>query len=221
MHPHLKELAEKVFLTSTRWPHYSLLLNDLDGMIGIDKRGPTLFMERDGPRFRPCFPEASFLDHGKYDAREKYQTFYMSNEFSSVIMPNLLHHVYDQLGLFDEIYRISKKGAHLYIFDALLREIHQAPYDYIRYTPCGIKVMLENHGFDVIKTKEVGNVYEAILYCAYIAQEYPAMEDVNNALFPPEWMGVVRRFALEDIGMCERTHTRFPVAWSVLAEKVS
>ena len=50
----------------------------------------------------------------------------------------------DQNKLFSECFESLKDQGELIIFEPTFREVHQAPHDYIRYTPYGIKQIFED-----------------------------------------------------------------------------
>src|SRR3546814_11122648 len=63
-----------------------------------------------------------------------------------VLAPNLIHHVRDQDRLFDEIARLLRPGGCGYIFEPLVRDLHQSPDDYVRCTPWGFQARIEAAG---------------------------------------------------------------------------
>src|SRR5262245_41862337 len=89
-----------------------------------------------------------------------------------VFVPNLVHHVADQDTLFRELSRIVKPGGLVYIFEPLVRELHQEPDDFLRYTPYGMRRTLESKGFEVARTRQEGNAFSAVAYCWTQALEY-------------------------------------------------
>ena len=86
------------------------------------------------------------------------------NNFDVIFIPNLIHHFKDQDLLFSECSKSLKKNGMLMVFEPTFREIHQAPHDYLRYTPYGIKQIFSNYDFEDIKCKEVGDSFEALTY---------------------------------------------------------
>jgi SAM-dependent methyltransferase len=137
--------------------------------------------------------------------------------FDLVMVPNLVHHVADQRGLFAEIARLMKPGGRGYIFEPLVRELHQWPDDYLRYTPSGFRTMVEEAGLVFESFVPEGGPFQAVAYCWTQALEY----------FPPEkrremedWF-YGRHFA-ELMGWDEtyrenlaRKHTSFPMAYAI------
>jgi len=138
-----------------------------------------------------------------------------------VIVPNLVHHVREQDELFSELNRICKVGGKVYIFESILRELHQEPNDFIRYTPYGLSEILKIHGFDIIKEDRIGGVFDAIRYCWIQALEYI---DGNDQHKYKEWF---KEHEKELISMdrkyksnITRENTSFPTGFSIHAIKI-
>lgn len=134
-----------------------------------------------------------------------------------VMVPNLVHHVADQRGLFAEIARLLKPGARGYIFEPLVRELHQSPDDYLRYTPWGFERMIVEAGMAFDSFVPEGGPFQAVAYCWTQALEY----------FPPDKRAEMERWFYnkhfkELMGWDEqhtqnlaRQHTTFPMAYAV------
>ncbi|MDA0219551.1 MAG: class I SAM-dependent methyltransferase [Proteobacteria bacterium] len=138
-----------------------------------------------------------------------------------VIVPNLVHHVRDQDGFFAEMARILRPGGSLYIFEPLVRELHQKPDDYVRYTPWGVEAMCERVGLAVEEVRDRGGPFEVISYCWTQALEY--MPEDERAPWK-EWfygkhlqelLEMDRRYPTNLV----RKHTSFPMTWSVRARR--
>jgi hypothetical protein len=65
-----------------------------------------------------------------------------------------------------------KPGGRLFIFEPILRELHQIPDDYLRYTPYGITQVLSRFGLVAEKFETEGGPFQAISYCWVQALEY-------------------------------------------------
>lgn len=138
-----------------------------------------------------------------------------------VIVPNLVHHVADQRGLFAEIERLLKPGGQGYIFEPLLRELHQAPDDYLRYTPWGFERQIIEAGMVYERFIPEGGPFQAVAYCWTQALEY----------FPPEKRAEMERWFygghLHELMNWDETyrdnlarqHTSFPIAYSIYFHK--
>lgn len=144
-----------------------------------------------------------------------------SDDADLVLVPNLVHHVRDQAGLFKEIARILRPGGQGYIFEPLVRELHQAPDDYVRYTPWGFQTQIEQAGMVLERFTPTGGPFTAIAYCWVQALEY----------FPPEKRAEMERWFYathfpqllawdaENPQNLARKHTSFPTAYSIFFRK--
>jgi SAM-dependent methyltransferase len=95
-----------------------------------------------------------------------YETGLPDGEADLVLVPNLVHHIADQGCLFSELSRIVKPGGKVYVFEALVREIHQAPDDFLRYTPFGLERALSQAGLELESPPRTeGGPFQVITYC--------------------------------------------------------
>ena len=83
-----------------------------------------------------------------------------------------MHHIEDVDILFTQIKSILKKDGKIYIFEPLVRELHQIPEDFFRITPFGFKSILKNLNFSKFKIKFNGGPFTAIGYCWDQALQY-------------------------------------------------
>lgn len=138
-----------------------------------------------------------------------------------VLVPNLVHHVADQDALFAELARITRPGGRVYVFEPLLRELHQVPDDYLRWTPFGMARAMREAGLEPAEPKTAGGPFEAIAYCWVQALEYfPEETRADMAAWfydehMPELMGWDAAHTQNNV----RNHTSFPVAYSITAHK--
>ena len=138
-----------------------------------------------------------------------------------VLVPNLVHHVADQHTLFSEMSRITKPGGKVFVFEPTLRELHQIPDDYLRYTPYGMYEVMHKVGLKPIDTKLEGGPFSAIGYCWLQALEYLPIEDRKQAeqWFYDEHWPQLKRWDEKFTNNLVREHTKFPMGFSILAEK--
>jgi len=95
-----------------------------------------------------------------------YRNIKLKKNLADLIMiPNLMHHIEDIDILFTQVKSILKKNGKIYIFEPLVRELHQVPEDYFRITPFGFKSILKNYNFSNFKIKFNGGPFTAIGYC--------------------------------------------------------
>lgn len=142
-----------------------------------------------------------------------------ANSVDLLIIPNLVHHVKDQAFMFQEISRVIKPHGYIYIFEGLVREIHQYPDDFIRYTPEGMKINLENVGFENIFIKTEGGPFQVLAYCWMQALQYL---DGNKKIQYEKWfhdthfqelMNLDSQFK---VNLC-KPNSSFPAAFSLLS----
>ncbi|MFB3103146.1 MAG: methyltransferase domain-containing protein [Alphaproteobacteria bacterium] len=138
-----------------------------------------------------------------------------------VVVPNLVHHVADQPALFAEIARITRPGGRVYVFEPTLRELHQMPDDYLRYTPFGMQRVLREAGLQPGDFECEGGPFSAVAYCWVQALEYlPAgqREPLARWFYEehfPQLMDWDARYPDNQL----RDHTAFPMSFSIIADK--
>ena len=145
--------------------------------------------------------QASWIEKTTFDFQEadyqindlgsKYEFSFDSLDCDSLIIPNVLHHCRDFRGLLEQIICKLPSLDEILIFDSYLREEHQIPDDYQRYTPSALTNLLSDLNFQLTKQDEVGNVFDAILYFISQAQEvlkFPELSEtrklLNEAVIP-------------------------------------
>lgn len=227
MHSHLEYLADKVFHVRDRWPHYRLLLEDMQGLHEKYRDAKVLSLERSisdtcgapiaESRWLPLFNDITVINHGLYDSRYSYfvhDRAIVGRPWDLIINPNLLHHVRDQAGLFAAMCHSMDPHTELYIFDTPLREVHDCPGDYVRYTPYGIRDMLDRNGIAVNELKEVVNHWEAVMYCLGFSGQVDK-QDPHMAMLK----GMIAERAAAVSTVSSATGRRMCMAWSVMGTR--
>jgi SAM-dependent methyltransferase len=138
-----------------------------------------------------------------------------------LLVPNVVHHVRDQEGMFAEFARLLKPGGTGYIFEALLRELHQVPDDYLRYTPWGFETILRRHGLQMTDWKPAGGPFEAIAYCWVQALQYlpPEQRRAKERWFFDEHFPQLMALDRAHPTNLVRSHTSFPIGYGVFFKK--
>ena len=138
-----------------------------------------------------------------------------------VLVPNLVHHIADQNALFNEMARITKPGGKVFVFEPTLRELHQIPDDYLRYTPYGMYEIMQQVGLEPIDTKLDGGPFSAIGYCWLQALEYMPEDQRKQTedWFYNEHWPQLKQWDEQFPNNLVREHTKFPVGFSILAKK--
>jgi len=81
-----------------------------------------------------------------------------SARFDAVICHQVLEHVRRPLAALGELHRVLKPGGRLVLSAPHLSRLHDLPHDYFRYTPAGIRVLLEEAGFEIVELATYGGV---------------------------------------------------------------
>ena len=245
---HEKYLKEEIFFTDKKWPQYNLLINDIKILSKKTKKNSKLlFLERTNlyggvSLLAPFFKvnEIMSLDYStkKILSRKSYvknlknekdiivkkfdkNKIIKKNYFDLIIIPNLIHHLKNSDEILKKGFELLKKNGKIYIFEPILREIHQKPDDYIRYTPYGMRAKLEQLGFKNIKFKTTGGAFSSTIYCLDQAIQYlPNIlkKKYSEKIFPKfyrEFMFFEKKYKVNKV----RKHTIFPTAFSIIGKK--
>ncbi len=159
------------------------------------------------------WPTSYFSDYKKIKMKK--------NSLDLIIIPNLLHHISDHKILFTKCFRYLKRGGTLYTFEPILRELHQAPEDYLRFTPYGLKSLIEKEGFKIKKIKKSGGPFSAIVYCWDQALQYLPLSLRKKKklwLYKREikkLLKLEKKFTKNK----QRKFSSFPLSFSILAKK--
>jgi SAM-dependent methyltransferase len=145
-----------------------------------------------------------------------------SESLDLILIPNLIHHIKNQDMMFEEAARILKKGGLIYIFEPLVRELHQIPDDYIRYTPFGLCEILKRFGIEDFSVTTTGGPFSALAYVWIQALEYlpdQKRDEISSWFYSQEFDRLMRFDKLYKNNLV-RDHTSFPTAFSISARKL-
>lgn len=118
---------------------YSLLYDDLvDSSIGCDVES--------------CIHDRNFID--VYATVDNLP--FADEEFDTILCTNVLEHVSEAGKGFHELSRCLKTGGSVIISTPFLCPMHEAPYDFYRYTIYGLKHQIEKNGLKVVKMIPMG-----------------------------------------------------------------
>ncbi len=81
-----------------------------------------------------------------------------SERFDAVICHQVLEHVPHPAKALGEIHRVLKPDGRLVVSVPHLSRLHDLPHDYYRYTPAGLRVLLDEAGFDIIESRTWGGL---------------------------------------------------------------
>jgi len=85
-------------------------------------------------------------------------------EFDGVICNAVLEHVANPVEVVREIHRVLRPGGHLYLCVPFLQPEHLDPTDFQRYTKDGLRKLVTDEGFEVVKLEGVHSVYTTLAW---------------------------------------------------------
>ncbi|NES18025.1 MAG: class I SAM-dependent methyltransferase [Symploca sp. SIO3E6] len=87
---------------------------------------------------------------------------FKDQEFDTIILSDVLEHIPQPEYLWKEMSRILKKDGKILLNVPFYYWLHEAPYDYYRYTEYALRRFAELEGFEVIFLEAVGGMPEVI-----------------------------------------------------------
>jgi SAM-dependent methyltransferase len=70
--------------------------------------------------------------------------------FDAVVLMNVLEHVYDSRALFSSVRTLLKPGGVFVVAIPFLLKVHQAPYDFVRYTHFSLERLGQDYGLQLL-----------------------------------------------------------------------
>jgi SAM-dependent methyltransferase len=84
--------------------------------------------------------------------------------FDLVVCTQVLEHVPEPKAVLQELFRVLKPGARLWLTTPLFYAEHMAPYDYFRYTRFGLDHLLRSVGFHIERVEPLEGYYGTLSY---------------------------------------------------------
>lgn len=125
-----------------RQAYKKYLLGSVDQYIGVD-HPETAKMYQDGEK-PDFFADAQDLP-------------FKNNFCETASMISVLEHIPNPGKAISEAYRILKPGGYFVLITVQSYPLHDAPYDYYRYTQYGLKTLFKESGFTKVTTKPLGS----------------------------------------------------------------
>ena len=107
---------------------------------------------------------------------------------------DVLEHIHDDLGTLHELHRVLKKEGMLLLSLPFMYREHEYPYDFRRYTSCGIKRLLQNVGFDLVEVRKIGNAW--LLAFMVINERRILNGEIDCTGWFAKWVSRVFRFTV-------------------------
>ena len=87
------------------------------------------------------------------------------NAFDSIVSFQVFEHVEDLERCIKELKRVIRPKGKMMITLPFINREHMLPYDFRRWTCNGINNELAKHGFSVLETKKLSNMYTILATC--------------------------------------------------------
>jgi SAM-dependent methyltransferase len=87
--------------------------------------------------------------------------------FDAIICNAVLEHVENPQDVIREFFRVLRPGGHLYVCIPFLQPEHLDPTDYQRYTKDGLRRLLVQEQFEVVRLEGVHSVYHTLAWIVY------------------------------------------------------
>jgi len=181
--------------------------------LGKEIRGKTLDVGCGQKPYQKLFNSSQYVGleldtpENRSSRKKKPDIFYDGNtfpfqdcEFDSMVINQVLEHVFTPNEFFHEVFRVLKPGGTLLISVPFLWDEHEQPYDYARYTSFGIRSLLERNGFEVVQQRKTIDDARTLfqLLNAYIYKKtvtpFPVLNVLFTVLFMMPW-NIIGEFA--------------------------
>jgi len=87
---------------------------------------------------------------------------FASESFDSVLCTQVLEHIPNPEQVMNEFHRVLRPGGTLIVTTPQTWGLHGEPYDYYRYTRCGLAYLARSAGFEVVRLQSRGGFWVAV-----------------------------------------------------------
>lgn len=144
---------------------------------------------------------------------------FREGEFDTILLSDVLEHIPEPMHLWHEMYRVLAKNGRLILNVPFFYWLHEAPYDYYRYTEYALRRFVELSGFKLILLEPGGGVPEIItdILVKNILSYFPKLGRPAALILQQ----ITSVFIKTRVGrkMSMRTAKQFPMGYFLIAEK--
>jgi SAM-dependent methyltransferase len=155
--------------------------------------------------------KSPFLDH-EFDLNQGISLDDAS--FDTILITDVLEHIAAPDLLFREMARVLRSGGKIILTTPFLYWIHEAPFDYCRYTEYKLEKLCEENGLDVLSLEAYGGAPEVVL-------DVVAKQIDSSAVLSAMHLSFSQRFLRSRIGkrLSARSRKEFPLGYALVAAK--
>lgn len=88
---------------------------------------------------------------------------FIDQAFDLVFCTEVMEHVAEPKRMLQEIHRVLKPGGYLILTTPFLVPVHEAPYDFFRYTPYGLQHLLEQASFCIVSRETFAEAFGVLI----------------------------------------------------------
>lgn len=134
------------------------------------------------------------------------------HSFDTIICSDVLEHLHNPSGLLGEVRRVLRPGGRVLLNVPFMYGIHEAPFDYFRYTRFALGHLAINNGLCVREIQELGGLGDvACDLSAKLLSGVPLIGQTAAAVTQCAWIGLTRLRVLR--GLDQRTADYFPLGY--------
>ena len=139
-----------------------------------------------------------------------------ADRFDTVLLADVLEHIPEPHRLISEIARVLSPGGKAIVLVPFLYWIHEAPYDYYRYTEFALARLCRHVGLEVLEVEPYGGYPDVLL--DLVNKGLSGSTPICRAFLTwARWVSQTRRYGR----WRERTKGAFPLGYCVVAVKPS
>jgi len=138
--------------------------------------------------------------------------------FETIILSDVLEHIPVPLELCREIARLLSPGGKLILSVPFYYPLHEAPYDFYRYTEFALRRFMEMSGMKVVQLEPLGGALEIIsdILSKNIMRAPIVGRPIAMCLQAMSWWFVNSRLGKK---LARKTSAQFPLGYFVVAER--